>query len=868
MAETVGEGAAGVGPVADALLAASEEPTLVIAASGEISACSGAAAELLGRGADELCGLMAGLVIGDEAIAAISAASSALVGTTLTTSSGPPVAVELRITPVAGGGAVVTVSSKSDRRALEESAERYRALVETSPDAIIVHRGAKFLYINPAGVELIGGRSAEELIGREVLDFVHPDYVEEVRERGRRCLETGVNAPIAEEVFIRLDGSSFDAETSGAAVSIDGLPALQVVVRDVGPRKRAQAELLLLSRAVEQSQEGVALVDLDGNLLFANDAFATMHGYQAAELGGRSLAIFHSAEQLSAVAAANRSIKEQGSFSGEIWHRHRDGHDFPTHMHNTLVRDEAGTPIGMIGTMRDITDEVSAERALRESEARYRDLVELSPDPVVILEGRSYAFANSAFTEVFGYTAADVAAGLEFYELVPEHERSAVRERYEARLAGAELDKTYRIDLLAKDGHVIPCETSATAIKLQGQDADLVIIRDITERARAAEERLDLENQIQQAQKLESLGVLACGIAHDFNNLLVGVMTNAGLARRHLEEEAPASASVASIEVAAQRGADLCDQLLAYAGRGEVAVEEVDVSALVEEMLKLLHVAMAGPTQLACELDRELPRVAVDPTQLRQVVMNLVTNAAEAIGDDGGTVSLRTGTQSPGQGGPQVFVEVVDSGCGMDEDTCKRVFDPFFTTKDAGRGLGLAIVLGFVRAHNGAIDIDSAPGRGTRFRLLIPVTSAVASVPVTDSGVGDDVATAGSSPGSGLVLVVDDEELVRSVISEILTQEGLEVVTAEDGVQALEIYRARGHEIALSIVDLTMPHMNGDELFAHLRALDGEARVLFSSGYHEAKLDGLLRRDPHVGFIRKPFRIEAMLSEIERILAT
>ena len=752
-----------------------------------------------------------------------------------------------------------------ERRALEESAERYGALVATSPDAIVVHSGGEIVYVNRAGVELFGGDSADDFVGRSVMDFVHPDYVERVIERVRSSLVNKVNAELAEEKFLRLDGSSFIGESRGAPVTIEGRPAMQVVIRDISARKRAEAELLLLSRAVEQSEEGIAIVDLDGDLLFANEAFANMHGYRAAELYGRSVEIFHSLEQMPAVDAANAEIKAKGSFRGEIWHLHRDGHAFLTLMNNKLLHDGAGAAIGMMGTMRDITEEVAAARALRESEERYRNLVELSPDPVVILKGSRYAFANSAFSEVFGYSAAEVAAGLEFYQLVPEEERAAVRERYQARLAGAALDRTYRIDLVARDGRIIACETSAAVIQLGGESADLVIIRDITDRVRAADERAELESQIQQAQKLESLGVLACGIAHDFNNLLVGVMTNAGLARRHLAAEAPALALVGSMELAAQRGADLCDQLLAYAGRGEVAVEELDVSALVSEMLELLHVAVAGPAELKCELAGELPRVTVDPTQLRQVVMNIVTNAAEAVGSGGGRVLLRTGAQS-GEDGGQVFVEVDDSGCGMDEDTCKRIFDPFFTTKDAGRGLGLATVLGFVRAHNGAIDVNSTPGRGTTFRVLIPVAGATPAA-VAGSAAESEAAPPVTAAATGIVLVVDDEELVRNVVSEILAQEGLQVLTAEDGPAALEVYRLRGHEIALSVVDLTMPHMNGDELFAHIRALDGEARVLFSSGYHEAKLDGLLRRDSLVGFIRKPFRIEQLLAAVQRLLA-
>jgi CheY-like chemotaxis protein len=309
-----------------------------------------------------------------------------------------------------------------------------------------------------------------------------------------------------------------------------------------------------------------------------------------------------------------------------------------------------------------------------------------------------------------------------------------------------------------------------------------------------------------------------------------------------------------------------------------VAIQEVDVTALVEEMLDLLRLPLSGQVVLDRQLARDLPPVAADATQLRQVLMNLVSNAAEAIGAGPGTVVVRTRVvdgaaegSRPADGGawqgpplgpiPYVAIEVGDDGAGMDEATRRRVFDPFFTTKVAGRGLGLATVLGFVRTHGGAIDIASRPGVGSWFRLYLPAARRRA---VEDRS---PAAPAPAPAPAGVVLVVDDDELVRGVVTEILEQERLEVIGAGDGPSALEIYARRRGEIGLVLIDLTMPRMSGDELFRQLRELDPAARVLFSSGYHEGRLAPLLADDRRVGFIRKPFRIDELLARVRAMMA-
>ena len=379
-----------------------------------------------------------------------------------------------------------------------------------------------------------------------------------------------------------------------------------------------------------------------------------------------------------------------------------------------------------------------------------------------------------------------------------------------------------------------------------GADGQVVgasaIARDITDRRRAEEQQRRLEEQLQQGQKLESLGVLAGGIAHDFNNLLVGILGNAELVLDGMPTDARERESIERIRRSANRAADLTKQMLAYSGKGRFVVEPLDLSARVREMSELLNTSMSKSVRLHKELAEDLPRIEADAAQMSQVIMNLITNASEAIGDGGGTVSLRTGVMevdagylagarvgADAPGGQYVYIEVCDSGCGMDEETAARIFEPFFTTKFTGRGLGLAAVLGIVRGHHGAIKVESSPGQGTAIRVMFPVTGrtvrAHASSPRTSP----------TPNGAGTVLVVDDEEEVRSVARDILERDGFRVLLAEDGRVAQTVFREHAADIDVVLLDLTMPHAGGEATLDEIRRVRNDAAVVVSSRLHRRR---------------------------------
>ncbi len=387
------------------------------------------------------------------------------------------------------------------------------------------------------------------------------------------------------------------------------------------------------------------------------------------------------------------------------------------------------------------------------------------------------------------------------------------------------------------------------------------------------------EAQSRHVQKLESIGVLAGGIAHDFNNLLHVVLGNADIALSNLSRKSPAREPIEEVVRATLRAADLTRQLLAYSGKGAFVVRHLDLSTEVREMATLLRTGISKQATLAWELSPTLPAVSADPTQIRQIVMNLITNASDALGGAGGTITLRTGVirledlddqhlgvplegegpPDPGKG-PYVYLEIGDTGSGMTPDTLGRIFDPFFSTKFTGRGLGLAAVMGIVRSHHGLIRVRTAPAEGTAFRVLFPSVAGTARKPSKPTAERSDW------QGSGTILVVDDEEGVREVAERILQETGFQTITAADGRRALEIMEKVGAGVTAVLLDLSMPRMGGPETFRRLRALRPELPILMMSGYTEQVVAPQFSTSgPGItGFLQKPFLAEDLIAVLRR----
>jgi nitrogen-specific signal transduction histidine kinase/CheY-like chemotaxis protein len=396
--------------------------------------------------------------------------------------------------------------------------------------------------------------------------------------------------------------------------------------------------------------------------------------------------------------------------------------------------------------------------------------------------------------------------------------------------------------------------------------------RDITERKEAEQTRRELEERMQQAQRLDSLGVLAGGIAHDFNNLLTPILGRAGLAIRELDPGSPLHAHLDAIQKSAERAAALTNQMLAYAGQRPLRMQPLDISKQVESMRELIIASISGQATLDIRLDPDLPAVEAEAAQLGQVIMNLITNAAESLGEGDSRIFVRTGVVEL-DGAPEgalysesiaagryVYFEVRDTGAGMDEETRGRIFDPFFTTKFAGRGLGLAAVAGIVRGHRGALEVETAPGRGTRFRVLLPAVDRPHAEDTSEHGRIDDWRA------TGTILVIDDDEGVCDLASEVLQRAGLHVLTASDGHAGLKLFEDHLDSIRVVLLDRTMPSLSGAETFDALRTIRPDARIVLVSGYSEERVSAELAGRGLAGFLQKPFLPDTLLWRVREAL--
>jgi len=631
----------------------------------------------------------------------------------------------------------------------------------------------------------------------------------------------------------------------------------------------------------------VMLHSLDGEgwIVRVSDYWLEVMGYSRSEVLGRPLTDFvtEQSHRSVLVEAPPQSMEQDWYREVECQFRTKEGREFDASLSAVAVRNPDGSIHSLLAVINDVSSLKRAERELREREltvARTNELLQLVLDTIPVrvfwkdLELR-YLGCNSLFAKDSGLASPEMLFGLDDYAMGWRDQADIYRADDRAVIESGESRVNYEEPQTTPDWQQIWLRTS----KLPLRDLDETIIgvlgtyEDITQEKLGEERERRLQAEVQRAQKLESLGVLAGGIAHDFNNILTGILGQTDLVLADLPPVSPVRTKVEAIQSAATSAADLCRQMLAYSGKGRFVMAPLDLSEIVREMRDMLDTAVSKKVSLRLDLATDIPAVNADASQMQQIILNLVVNASEAIGEANGAVGVRTGliecdaeylktNFSDNDLPPDRYVtlEVTDTGCGMEPETMDRIFEPFFTSKFTGRGLGLAAVLGIIHGHRGAIRTDSKPGRGTTMKVLLPASPRPSVSPSKPES------TASNWRGTGTVLIVDDEPTVLEVAKEMLERAGLEVMTAEDGREALAIFKECAEEIDCVILDLTMPHLDGEETFRELRRIRSDVEVILTSGYNKQDVTQRFAGKGVAGFIQKPFRLESLTEKVRAIL--
>ncbi|HVN72495.1 MAG TPA: PAS domain S-box protein, partial [Desulfomonilia bacterium] len=785
---------------------------------------------------------------------------------------------------------------KRMEEALRESEERYRKIAAAVTDYIYtvhVENGRAVSTEHSAACEAVTGYTVEEFNTNPYLWFtmVHEEDRDRVRGYFENVLKGEHKGHIEHRIY-RKGGSVrwvvnmpvVHRDEAGSIISYDG------VLSDITERKVAE-------EALKESEERYRLMaELTGKLVYDYDvptgritwhgAIEKVTGYGPEEFNRVDVKAFneliHPEDRARTIVVLEAAIRKCGPYYAEYRLLSKDGNYIFLEDRGVFLPGASGKAVRMLGSMGDITERKKAEEALKESEKRFRSLIQSSSDIIVILdENGVMTFESPSMEGVLKYPVGSMIGKNPLDYVHPDDIENVARdlaEVYDDANPGSQTEFRFR---RADNTWVYLEALGNNLIDYPGINGVVITARDITERKKAEELKLDMERRLLHAQKLESLGVMAGGIAHDFNNLLMAILGNLDLARLDLSPVSRSRPFIDQALVAARRAADLTNQMLAYSGKGRFDLKSFDLSELVQEMAHLLKASISKTVTLNLQMGGNLPSILADPSQIQQIIMNLIVNASEAIGEHPGVVTVTTGTMECDEGclqksrlkekpspGLFTFIEVSDTGCGMDNETKDRLFDPFFTTKFTGRGLGMAAVLGIVSGHKGVIMVESVPGQGATVRVLFPTSEMVKTAPPDE--IPDKKTREAEDeermPSSGTVLIADDEDMVRDLCKSMIERFGYKVITASDGREALELFRKHASEIVCVILDLTMPVLDGMAAFDELKRIKADVKVILSSGYNEQEATNRFSGKGLAGFIKKPYQLSSLRMELNKVL--
>ncbi len=768
-------------------------------------------------------------------------------------------------------GASVDVTSMWEaERALAGSEAKFSTLLTQSPTAVLITTwpAAEVLELNDACSQLLG--IERDSIGRrpDGSFFADSEQFAEIS----RCLsdERVVNGlPVN---LLHVDGHEVATLLFCRRLTMNGEQYVVTQIVDLSELQRVERELAASEDKFTQlfyaSQIPSALIQAGPPRAIAevNRALEELLGYQAAELIelGDFSTLWVEPERRKEFITL---LVDEGQVETTADLRSKQGEVLPLEVSASFV-DLRGEQFVLI-THVDLREKRLFEQELMRANGHMEQAQALARigDYVWNLDSDVFEGSNECM-RLLGFSNDRVVEGVKAQATLHEDDREMVMIATEH---SGDFDCECRIN--PADGAPIRHLHAWGTIRLEeGERIVRGVFQDITVHKEAEREKARIAAQMQESQRLESLGILAGGIAHDFNNLLAGILGNADLALAESGLPSMVEDRLHDVVTASKRAADLTRQLLAYSGKGRFVIETANLTDLVEEMASLLEISIAKNCVLEFHLERDLPAIEVDSTQIRQVIMNLILNASEAVEHARGVVRLSTGVQScdadylddiglageidPGE---YVFLEVSDNGIGMDAETQARIFEPFFTTKFTGRGLGMSAVQGIIKGHFGALRVCSKLGKGTTFKVLLPVSKS--TVPMLPEEVRKVTRT-----GSGCVLVVDDEQTVRDLIQRILQVQGYEVLLAKDGLEGIGTFAANAAKIDLVLLDLTMPDVDGDETFRRILQIKSDVKVVLMSGYNEQDATQRFVGKSLAGFLAKPFLVDDLRRKVEEVL--
>ncbi len=758
-----------------------------------------------------------------------------------------------------------------------------RSLVENSFDLTTVSdREGNLLYVTPSVARILG-YEARDVLGKNIMSFVHPDDLERVLEAfGRAIRMPGTLDPLV--LRVRHSDQSWRVVEAASNNLLDDPSVAGIVhnMRDITARHEAEMAVRLNERKLraylDEATDLIWTIDLQGRLTSVNAMACAVLGYTAEELVGRPALELVASERVPELAVALAEVIQGHSIEQvEAEVITKQGNRVWLEIRGRTFR-EGGAIVEILQIARDITERKQSEQALRASEALYRSILDSSPDAVAItdMEGRVEIHSPSALL-MFGYKPTDILHGRSVLEFLAAADRDRALANI-LKMPDRPADRSQRVPdeyrAIRADGSTFHVEVLGEFIRTEaGQPTGMVFdVRDITERRAAEAERARLESALAQAQKLEAVGRLAGGVAHDFNNMLGVILASAELALAALDPASPAREELGEIREAAERSAHLTRQLLAFASKQAIAPGHLDLNETVARILTMLRRLVREDIRLVWKPNSRPCPVFMDPGQVDQILTNLVVNARDSIRGEG-TITIAVSPadipQSPDRPFPEapagqyVVLSVRDDGCGMDGVTRERMFEPFFTTKQLGQGtgLGLATVYGIAQQNGGFVEVETEPGDGTAMSVYVPRREPL------PAALGPHPNAADQPAGTGTILLVEDEAALLRLTAKMLDGLGYTILTSEDPRDALKLAEAYPGAIDLLVTDVTMPGMNGFELWKQLKAVRPALRCLFMSGYSAAAIAQHSDLGATLDLLPKPFSREALANRVREVFA-